>query len=168
MEKDFKESIEKSKVAAKDLEKKVTEIAGEFSESAGEFWKDLQVKFEKINVQLAGSYEEMEKAGDEAKLTANLGAMEANDKFNEVKESLESFTDKVSKNAQEVFDVVSEKATLAKKEAESMWDEKSPALKEDFAKSKEKVTELSGKAIDEITEFYEKMAAKFSEKKTDK
>ena len=168
MEKDFKESIEKSKVAAKDLEKKVTEIAGEFSESAGEFWKDLQVKFEKINVQLAGSYEEMEKAGDEAKLKANLGAMEASDKFNEVKESLESFADKVSKNTQEVFDVVSEKATLAKKEAESMWDEKSPGLKEDFAKSKEKVTELSGKAIDEITEFYEKMAAKFSEKKRDK
>lgn len=165
MEKDFKESIEKSKVAAKELEKKVTEVAGEFSETAGEFWKDLQEKFEKINVQLAGSYDEMEKAGDEAKLTANLGAMEANDKFHEIKESLEAFSDKVSKNAQEGFDVVSEKALLAKKEAESLWEEKSPALKEEFAKSKEKVTEFSVKAIDEITDFYEKMAAKFNEKK---
>ncbi len=165
MEKEFKESIEKSKVAAKELEKKVTEVAGDFSESASEFWKDLQVKFEKINVQLAGSYEEMEKAGDEAKLTANLGAMEASDKFKEIKESLEVFSDKVSKNAQEGFDVVSEKALLAKKEAESLWEEKSPALKEEFAKSKEKVTEFSVKAIDEITDFYEKMSAKFNEKK---
>ncbi len=165
MEKDFKESIEKSKVAAKELEKKVTEVAGEFSESASEFWKDLQEKFEKINVQLAGSYEEMEKAGDEAKLTANLGAMEASDKFKEIKESLEVFSDKVSKNAQEGFDVVAEKALLAKKEAESLWEEKSPALQEEFAKSKEKVTEFSVKAIDEITDFYEKMAAKFNEKK---
>ena len=165
MEKDFQESIEKSKVAAKELEKKVTEAAGDFSESAGEFWKDLQVKFEKINVQLAGSYEEMEKASDEAKLNANLGAMEANDKFNEIKESLENFSEKVSKNAQEGFDVVSEKALLAKKEAESLWSEKSPAIKEDFAKSKEKVSAMSVEAIDEITKFYDKMASKFSEKK---
>ena len=84
---------------------------------------------------------------------------------NEIKESLDKFSDKVSQNAKEGFDVVSEKALLAKKEAESLWSEKSPALKEDFAKSKEKVTAFSVKAIDEITEFYEKMSAKFSEKK---
>jgi uncharacterized coiled-coil DUF342 family protein len=165
MEKEFKESIEKSKVAAKELEKKVTEVAGEFSESASEFWTALQDKFEKINVQLAGSYEEIEKAGPEGTLKANLEALEANEKFKEIKESLESFSEKVSKNAQEGFDVVSEKAHLAKKEAENLWEEKSPTLKEEFAKSKEKVTEFSVKAVDEITEFYEKMTAKFNEKK---
>jgi hypothetical protein len=165
MEKEFKESIEKSKVAAKELEKKVTEVAGDFSESAGEFWKDLQEKFEKINVQLAGSYDEMEKAGPEGTLKANLEALEANEKFKEIKESLEGFSEKVSKNAHEGFDLVLEKAHLAKKEAENLWEEKSPVLKEEFAKSKEKVTEFSVKAIDEITEFYEKMAAKFNEKK---
>ncbi len=165
MEKEFKESLEKSKVAAKNLEKKVTEVAGEFSESAGEFWKDLEVKFEKVNVKLMGSYEDIEKASDEAKLNANLGVMEANDKLKEIKESLEGFTDKISKNAHESFDVVSEKALLAKKEAESLWDEKSPMIREELAKSKEKVSALSIEAINEITKFYDKMAAKFSEKK---
>jgi len=165
MEQKFKESIEKSKDAALELEKKVEELAGDFSESAGEFWKDLQVKFEKINIQLAGSYDEIEKAGPEGTLKANLEALEANEKFKEIKESLDGFSDKVSANAKESFDVVAEKAILAKKEAENLWDEKAPNFQEEFSKSKEKVTELSVKAVDEITEFYEKILAKFNEKK---
>ena len=165
MEKDFKESIEKSKEAMKGLEKKVEEVAGDLSENAAELWKNLQKNLDQINSKLEGSYKDWEKEGDEAKLQANLGAMEANDKMKEIKETLEEFADKVSKNAQAGFDTVAVKASLAKKEAEALWEEKGPGIKKDFAESKEKVSKIAVDAVDEITSFFNKLADNFSDKK---
>jgi dGTP triphosphohydrolase len=164
MEKDFKESIEKSKESLKVLEKKVAEVADDLSENVAEIWGGLQKNLEKINSKLEGSYKDWEKEGDEAKLQANLGAMEANDKMKEIKDTLEEFADKVSKNAQSGLDTVALKAHLAQKEAEALWDEKSPAIRKEFEASKEKVSKMAVEAIDEITSFFNKVADNFNEK----
>ena len=164
MEKDFKESIEKSKESLKILEKKVTEVADDLSENVAEFWGGLQKNLEKINSKLEGSYKDWEKEGDEAKLQATLGAMEANDKMQEIKDTLEEFADKVSKNAQSGLDTVALKAHLAQKEAETLWDEKSPVIKKEFEASKEKVSKMAVEAVDEITSFFTKVADNFNEK----
>ena len=164
MEKDFKESIEKSKEALSALEKKVTAVADDLSENVSEFWGGLQKNLEKINSKLEGSYKDWEKEGDEAKLQANLGAMEANDKMKEIKDSLEEFADKVSKNAQTGLDTVALKAHLAKKEAEELWDEKSPAIRKELEESKEKASKMAVEAVDEITSFFNKITDSFTEK----
>ena len=164
MEKDFKESIEKSKEALNTLEKKVTAVADDLSENVSEFWGGLQKNLEKINSKLEGSYKDWEKEGDDAKLQATLGAMEANDKMKEIKDTLEEFADKVSKNAQAGLDTVALKAHLAQKEAETLWDEKSPTIKKEFEASKEKVSKMAVEAVDEITSFFNKVAESFNEK----
>lgn len=168
MEKDFKESIKKSKEAMKGLEKKVEGMAGDLSENVADLWTSLQKNLDQINSKLEGSYKDWEKEGDEAKLQANLGAMEANDKMKEIKESLEEFADKVSKNAQAGLDTVAVKANLAKKEAEALWEEKSPGIKKDFEESKEKVSKIAVDAVDEITSFFNKLTDNFTEKKDTK
>jgi len=167
MEKDFKEAIEKSKASLKDAEKVVTETAGELSENVAELWGKLQTKMDEINLKLEGSYKDWEKESDEAKLQANLGAMEANDKMKEMKESLEEFADKVSQNAHTSLDTVALKAHLAKKEAEALWDEKAPVIQKEFEESKEKVSKMAVEAIDEITSFFNKVVSNFNEKKSE-
>ncbi|SFV67870.1 hypothetical protein MNB_SV-13-1081 [hydrothermal vent metagenome] len=164
MEKDFKESIEKSKESLKVLEKKVTEVADDLSENVTEIWGTLQKNLEKINSKLEGSYKDWEKEGDEAKLQATLGAIEANDKMKDIKDTLEEFADKVSKNAQAGLDTVALKAHLAQKEAETLWDEKSPIIQKELEASKEKVSKMAVEAVDEITSFFHKIADNFSEK----
>ena len=168
MEKDFKESINQSKEALNTLEKKVTEVADDLSENVAEFWGSLQKSLENINSKLESSYKDWEKEGDEAKLQATLGAMEANDKMKEIKESLEEFADKVSKNAQTGLDTVALQAHLAQKEAEALWDEKSPAIQKEFEESKEKVSQMAVEAVDEITSFFNKVADSFNEKSESK
>jgi len=165
MEKDFKESIEKSKEAVKGLEQKVDEVSGDLSENVAELWKSFQAKLDQINTKLEGSYKDWEQEGDEAKLQANLGAMEANDKMQEIKESLEEFADKVSQNAQAGLDTVAVKANLAKKEAEALWEEKAPEIQKEFEESKEKVSKMAVEAIDEITSFFNNVIDNLSEKK---
>lgn len=166
MEKDFKESIEKSKEAMKGLEQKVEEVAGDLSKNVVELWGSLQKNLDQINSKLEGSYKDWEKEGDEAKLQANLGAMEANDKMQEIKESLEEFADKVSKNAHAGLDTISLKAQLAKKEAETLWEEKSPVIQKEFEESKEKVSKMAVEAIDEITSFFNKVSDNFKSSST--
>jgi ribosomal protein S17E len=90
--------------------------------------------------------------------------MEANDKMQEIKESLEEFADKVSKNAQAGLDTVAVKANLAKKEAEALWEEKAPEIQKEFEESKEKVSKMAVEAVDEITSFFNKIVENFSEK----
>lgn len=164
MEKDFKEKVEHSKEAVSGLEKKVLEMADDLSENVSELWESFQKSLNQINTKLEASYQDLEREGDEARLQASLGAMEANDKMKEIKENLEEFVEKVSTNAQIGLDTVSVKANLAQKEAEDLWKEKSPVIQKEFEESKEKVSKLALDAVDEIGDFFENLTKKLSEK----
>jgi len=165
MEKDFKKAIEKSTKAMGELESKVEDIAEELSESASELWDDFKKNFADMSSKLNMASEDFSKAGEEITLQAHLGAMEARDKMDGMKDDIEDFTVKVANDAQTVFDTAALRAHLGKMEAEDFMEGKGKGLAEDFNASKENVEKLAVEAIDEITTFFGKLVADFTEKK---
>ncbi|CAA6821409.1 MAG: Unknown protein [uncultured Sulfurovum sp.] len=166
MEKDFKEAVEKSTKAMHGLEGKVDNLVEELSESATELWADFKKNLANMSSKLENASEDISKAGEETTLQAHLGAMEARDKMEGLKEGMEDFTQKITKDAQSVIDTATLKAYLGKMEAEDFWEEKGPRITEEFNASKESVEKLAVEAMDEITTFFTKLSANFSEKKS--
>jgi len=166
MEKEYKEAVEKSTKAMKELEAKVEDIAGELSESATELWGDFKKKFADMSSKLEGASENISKVGDETSLQAHLGAMEAREKMEGMKSSMEEFADKVGKEAQIGLDTAALQAHLAKMDAEDFWETKGKRISEDFNSSKENVEKLAVEAMDEITDFFGKLVSSFDNKKS--
>lgn len=166
MEKDFKDAVEKSTKAMHTLEDKVEGIAGELSESALELWADFKKNLASMSSKLEGASEEIGKAGDETTLQAHLGAMEAREKMEGLKEGMEEFTHKVTKDTKTAMDTAVLKAHLAKMDAEDFWEKKGKGISADFNTSKESVGKLAVEAVDEITSFFTKLAENFSDKKS--
>jgi len=165
MEKDFKEAIEKSTKAIKELEEKVEGIAGELSESASKLWSDFKANFEDIDSKLNQASEDFSKAGDETTLQAHLGAMEAREKMEDMKDDVAEFTTKVAQSAESVFDTATLRAHLGKMDAEDFWEKKGKKIAEEFQASKESVEKLAVEAIDEITNFFGNLVEEFNDKK---
>lgn len=166
MEKEYKEAVEKSTKAMKELEAKVEDIAGELSESATELWGDFKKNFADMSSKLDAASENISKAGDETSLQAHLGAMEAREKMEGMKSSMEEFADKVGKEAQIGLDTAALQAHLAKMDAEDFWETKGKRISEDFNSSKENVEKLAVEAMDEITDFFGKLVSSFDNKKS--
>ena len=166
MEKEYKEAVEKSTKALKKLENKIEGISSELNESATELWSDFKKNLIEMSSKLDGASENISKAGDETSLQAHLGAMEARDKMEGIKDSMEEFTDKITKNAQSGLDTASLQAHLAKMEAEDFWEKKGKGISEDFNSSKESVEKLAIEAMDEISDFFGKLVNSFDAKKS--
>jgi multidrug resistance efflux pump len=165
MEKDFKQAIEQSTKAMKELEEKVEDIAGELSESASKLWSEFKANFSDMDNKLKRASEDFSKAGDETTLQAHLGAMEAREKMESMKDDVSDFTSKVAKSAETVFDTATLRAHLGKMEAEDFWESKGKGIAEEFQASKESVEKLAVEAIDEITNFFGKLVEEFNNKK---
>ncbi len=151
MEKEFKEIIEESKKSLEKAEKKIEELSEDFTEEAGEFWVDLKKRFTGVNDKLKDAYTDFE---NKAELKGHLGMMEARDKLEQVKESAEEFTKKVSSQAQVELDIAALKAHLAKMESEDIWEEKQKKLSHMYDDSKVEVEKLAKKAGKEINEIF--------------
>jgi uncharacterized phage infection (PIP) family protein YhgE len=165
MEKDFKEAIDKSTKAMKELEEKVEDIAGELSESASKLWSDFRANFADMDSKLNKASEDFSKAGDETTLQAHLGAMEAREKMENMKDDVADFTAKVAESAETVFDTASLKAHLGKMDAEDFWEKKGKGITEEFNASKESVEKLAVEAIEDITNFFGKLVEEFNDKR---
>jgi uncharacterized phage infection (PIP) family protein YhgE len=165
MDKDFKEAINKSTKAMKELEEKVEDIAGELSESASKLWSDFKSNFADMDSKLNKASEDFSKAGDETTLQAHLGAMEAREKMEKIKDDVSDFTLKVAESAESVFDTATLRAHLGKMEAEDFWEKKGKGIADEFHASKENVEKLAVEAIDEITSFFGKLVEEFNDKK---
>ena len=165
MEKDFKEAIDKSKKAMESLESKVEDLAEDFSEQSSEIWKDLKSSFSTISSKLDKAASNFDKKDDEATLQAHLGAMEAKENMNEVKDSIEEFTINAMKSAEVGIDRAVLKAHLGKMEAEDFWENEGKGIREEFNNSKESVSKLAEDAIDEIGSFFEKLNKTLSKEK---
>jgi len=164
MQKDYKESIEKSTQAVNELESKVESIANDFSETTTDLWGSFKTNFSEISTKLQEASENFSKAGDETTLQAHLGAMEAREKMESMKEDIEEFTHKVAEDAKVGIDETALQAHLGKMEAEDFWEKKGPQITEDFKQSAENVEKLAVEAIDEITTFFNKLVDDFKEK----
>ncbi|CAA6825921.1 MAG: Unknown protein [uncultured Sulfurovum sp.] len=167
MEKDYKEAIEKSTEAMNVLESKVESIANDFNKTSTDLWDSFKINFTDMNEKLKTASENFSKIGEETTLQAHLGAMEARDKMENMKEDIEDFTQKVAQNAQVTMDEATLQMHLGKKEAEDFWEKKAPFIKEDFQESKESVEKLALEAIDEIGSFFSKLTKEFKETKKD-
>ncbi len=154
MEKEFKEIIEESKKSLEKAEKRIEELSEDFTEEAGEFWVDLKKHFAGVNDKLKDAYNDFE---EKAELKGHLGMMEARDKLEQVKESAEEFTQKVSTNAQVELDVAALKAHLAKMESEDLWEEKQKEISAMYENTKVEVEKLAKKAGKEINEIFLKL-----------
>ena len=154
MEKEFKEIIEESKKSLEKAEKKIEALSEDFSEEAGEFWLDLKKRFAGVNDKLKDAYTDFE---EKAELKGHLGMMEARDKLEQVKESAEEFTQKVSGKAQGELDIASLKAHLAKMDSEDLWEEKQKEISVMYEDSKAEVEKLAKKAGKEINEVFLKL-----------
>lgn len=166
MEKIFKEAIEQSTKAIESLEERVEKLSKEYSEDIQEFWSDLKKGVKDINEKLKSSATTIEESNDEAKLQANLGAMEARDRVEEIKGSLDAMTQKIGADTQTALDTAKLKAHLAKMEAEDFWEERGKEITNEFNTSKEKVETLAVEAIKEIGSFFEKLTQNITEKKS--
>jgi len=155
MEKELKELIKESKKSLANVEQKLEDLSGDFSEEVSEFWGDLKSHFSKVNDKLKDAYDKFDSG--ESKLQAHLSIMEARDRLEKVKKSAENFVLTTSKKSKEEYSMASLKTHLAKMEAEDKWEETKKDLSHKYAESKVEVEKLTKKASHEINEIFRKL-----------
>ena len=124
----------------------------------------MKDNFSGVNEKLKTATKDLDQKSEEANLQAHLGAMEAHDKMNHIKESVEEFTQKVSSKAETTIDTAALRAHLAKMEAEDFWERKGKTLTSEFNESREKVQNLTIEAVGEIKDYFEKLTETLSKK----
>lgn len=164
MNKEYKKILEQSSDAIEKLQEKVEGLAGDLSDEASVLWQDMKKNFSGVSGKLKNASKYLDKKSDEANLQAHLGAMEAHDTIDQIKESIEEFTTKVSSKAQTELDIAALRTHLAKKEAEDFWEKKGKKITKEFGESSDKVQELAVEAASEIKNFFEKLTDSFSKK----
>jgi len=116
---------------------------------------------------LESASENMSSEGNETTLQAHLEALEAKEKIEKVKDSIEDFTAKVVDSAQAGLDIAKVKARLAQMEAEDFWEKNGKEIQKEFETSKESVEKLAVEAINDIRDFFNRLSSKLSESKGD-
>lgn len=164
MNKEFKEMLEKSSKAIEKLQDTVEDLTEGLADDASDLWKDMKKNFAGVNEKLKTATKDLDKKSDEANLQAHLGAMEAHDKINNIKDSIEEFTEKISSSAETKLDTAALRAHLAKMEAEDFWEKKGKTISSDFNESSEKVQKLAVDAVEEIKDYFEKLTTTLSKK----
>lgn len=164
MNKELKEMLEKSSIALEKLQDKVEDFTEDFADDATELWADMKKNFSGVNEKLKTATKDLDKKSDEANLQAHLGAMEAHDKINNIKESVDEFAKQVSSSAETKLDTAALRAHLAKMEAEDFWDKKGKTITDDFSESREKVQKLTVDAVGEIKDYFEKLTETLTKK----
>ena len=125
MEKEFKKRLEEAGDAIEELEDKIEDFTEDFADDMVQLWADVKTNFSGVKEKLKTAVKDLDEKGDEAQLQAHLAAMEARERMQAARESLEEFTHKVSLKSQAELDTVRLRAHLAEMEAEDFWEEKS-------------------------------------------
>jgi hypothetical protein len=154
MKKEFKELITESKRSLEKVEEKIESFSEDFSEEANGLWGDIKKRLSHVERKLKDAYDNFE---DEAELKGHLGIMEARDQIENLKETLDKFTHKVSNNMQEELDIVGLRAHLAKMESEDLWIEKQKDITQLYGKSKIEVENLAKRSLEEMNHIFLKL-----------
>jgi gas vesicle protein len=162
MEKEFKKRLEEAGDAIEELENKVEGFAEDFTGDVVQLWADVKTNFSGVKEKLKTAIKDLDEKGDEAQLQAHLAAMEARERVQVARESLEEFTHKVSLKSQAELDTVRLRAHLAEMEVADFWEENGKKITEDFKQSSEKAKELSYEAASEVKDYFEKLVEKFT------
>ncbi len=161
MDIEFKKKLEAAEEAIDRLEDKiedkVEDIKDDLAEDARELWGDIKNSFAGVKGKLKDAATALDQIGDETKMQVHLGTMEAHDKLEGVKATLEDFTQKISNKAHTEIDTVKLRAHLAEMEAEDFMETKGAKITRDLNKSGEKVKDASIKAAGEVKDYFDKL-----------
>ncbi len=158
MKNEIKELSKKSKEAVEKVEEKFDNLTDSLADDAKELWSDLKKSFEGVKQKLS----DVDIDDQKDKLKANLDVLEARQKLENVKQSAEEFTQKITSKTQEELDIAALRAHLAKMEAEDLWEEKRKKLSYDFQEKEHQLEKMAKEAGEEIKEYFDKLADLFS------
>ncbi len=158
MKNEIKELSKKSKEAVEKVEEKFDNLTDSLADDAKELWSDLKKSFEGVKQKLS----DVDIDDQKDKLKANLDVLEARQKLENVKQSTEEFTQKITSKTQEELDIAALRAHLAKMEAEDLWEEKRKKLSYDFQEKEHQLEKMAKEAGEEIKEYFDKLADLFS------
>lgn len=164
MESKFKHILKETSDSIDDLEKKIDDLREDFAEESAELWVDVKRNLSAVSGKLKTAVDDLDAKTDEAELQAHLGTMEAHDRLDSIKETLEKFTQDVSSKAKTGIDTVELRAHLAKMEARDFWAENGETISQDFAESSDKVKKLTLEAASEIKDYFAGLARTLSGK----
>jgi len=164
MNKELKEILEKSSHAIDKLQDKIEEFTDELVDDTADLWQDLKKNFASTKEKLKDASKNLDQKSEEANLQAHLGAMEAHDRFDNIKKSVDEFAQKISSKTQTELDITALKAHLAKMEAEDFWEKKGKEISREFHESREKVQKLTIEAASEVKDYFEKLTETLSKK----
>ena len=162
MEKAFKKRLEEAGDAIDKLEDRIEDLAEDFAEDAVDLWADLKKNFAGVKGKLNTALTDLDQMGDESQLQAHLGAMEARDRMQGVRDVVEEFTHKIAKKAQGELDTVKLRAHLTEMEAEDFWEKNGPKITEEFNESSDKAKQLAFEATSEVKDYFENLVEKFT------
>jgi len=161
MDIEFKKKLEAAEEAIDRLEDKiedkVEDITDDLADDARELWVDLKKSFSGVKGKLKDAVTNLDQVGDEAKLQVHLGTMEAFDKMEGVKETLEDFTQKISNKAHTEIDTAKLRAHLAEMEAEDFMETKGAKISKDLNESGDKVKDATVKAAGDVKDYFDKL-----------
>lgn len=162
MANDLKDRLDKSLNAIEEFEDKVEDYADNLEDEVEELWGDIKNHFTNVAAKLKDATHNLETTTDEAQLQAHLGTMEAHDKLEVLKETVDDFTFKVSTEAHKDIDTVALRAHLAKMDADDYWEEKSKVLTKEYHESSDKVKDVSLQAANDMKVYFDKLLSAFS------
>jgi len=154
MKKEFKALITESQRSLEKVEDKIESLSEDFSEETTVLWLKLKKRLSSIKSKLGDAYDHFE---DEAELKAHLGVMEARDQIENLKDTMDNFTHKVSNNLQEELDTAALRAHLTKMESEDLWSERQKELTVMYDSSKDEVEKLAKRSLEEMNQLFLKL-----------
>ncbi len=164
MKKEIQELSKKSKEAVEKVEEKFDNLTDSLADDAKELWADLKKSFEGVKQKLS----DVDIDEQKDKLKANLDLLEARQKLENVKQSAEEFTKKLTSKTEEELDIAALRAHLAKMEAEDLWEEKRKQLSYEFQEKEHQLQKMAKEAGEEIKDYFDKLANLFSQEEEKK
>jgi len=150
MDDKIKDTIKRSLKELDDLEDKLEDWIDDLPEDTAELRATMKNVMKKMHSKLTESVGHGGKLSDEAELQAHLGLMEARDKLDASKDVFDNYLESATEQSKTLMGQVELKSKLAKMEAEDFWEERGPAMKEEFKQSSESMLKVAETAADEF------------------
>ena len=150
MDDKIKDTIKRSLKELDDLDDKLENWIDDLPDDTDELRASMKNAMKKMHSKLTESVGHGGKLSDEAELQAHLGLMEARDKLDTSKEVVDNYLESATEKSKTLMGQIELKSKLAKMDAEDFWEERGPAIKEEFKQSSESMLKVAESTADEI------------------
>jgi len=161
----IKDTIKRSLKELDDLDDKLENWIDDLPDDTDDLRSSMKSAIKKMHGKLTESVGHGGKLSDEAELQAHLGLMEARDKLDASKEVIDNYLESATEQSKTLMGEIELKSKLAKMEAEDFWEERGPAIKEEFKQSSESMLKVAETTADEIQRQLSKWNSLLSSRK---